>query len=144
MVAALVYSENHDNTERRARAEWRDACASALAEAIPGAFVHGEPARRLWNTLSLCLPAHENSRWVARLDRLGFEISTGSACATGSKAPSHVLAALGATPEQARRTIRISSGWQTTREDWEALAAAIVETWRALEMEKSAGGVIEL
>ncbi len=144
MVAALVYSESHDDGDRRARAGWRDACAAAVIASVPGAFAHGADAPRLWNTLSLCLPAHENTRWVARLDRLGFDVSTGSACATGSDAPSHVLAAMGVFPEQARRTIRISSGWATTQEDWLALAAAIAATWRELEAENSGGAVIQV
>ena len=56
----------------------------------------------------------------------GFSVSTGSACATGKEGPSHVLAALGIPPEEARRVIRISSGWDTTDADWHALREAIV------------------
>ena len=81
------------------------------------------------------MPAHENTRWVTRLDKLGFEISTGSACATGSSGPSHVLAAMGLSAEQARRTIRVSSGWETTWRDWELLAAAIENVWQQLQAE---------
>lgn len=144
MMAALESGESHDAAARDERASWRDACAAAVLEAIPGACVHGAGKQRLWNTLSLGLPRHENTRWVARLDRLGFEVSTGSACATGSDAPSHVLAAMGVSAEQARRTIRISSGWTTTRADWRALGRAIAEVWRALESEAPGSAVIEI
>jgi cysteine desulfurase len=135
MVAALEQAETRSRAEREERALWRDACAEEIAAAVPGARVVAENAPRLWNTLSVCLPAHDNTRWVVRLDRLGFQVSTGSACATGSAAPSHVLAAMGLAPEQARRTIRISAGWDTTAEDWRGLARAVVRTWRELEAE---------
>jgi cysteine desulfurase len=78
--------------------------------------------------VALLMPRHENHRWVTVLDRKGFAVSTGSACAAGNDHPSHVLAALRVSPESIRRSIRVSSGWGTSREDWRALAAAIVET----------------
>jgi len=72
------------------------------------------------------MPVGENMRWVRKLDRLGFEVSTGSACASGNDAPSHVLAAMGLEAEEARRTIRISSGWETTADEWANLLEALV------------------
>ena len=106
---------------------WRDAFERAALAALPSARVVGTGADRLWNTVSLLLPEGENHRWVTQLDKAGFQVSTGSACATGKEGPSHVLAALGLTPEAARRVIRISAGWETTEADWEALAAALVK-----------------
>ncbi|OAM89018.1 hypothetical protein AW736_08840 [Termitidicoccus mucosus] len=79
----------------------------------------------MWNTVSLAMPRGENHRWVARLDRRGFQVSTGSACATGTDGPSHVLAAMRVPPDEARRVVRVSAGWETSREDWLALAEAM-------------------
>jgi cysteine desulfurase len=73
------------------------------------------------------MPNAENHRWVAKLDKRGFQVSTGSACATGEDGPSPVLAAMGFSPEEARRAIRVSAGWETVEEDWRGLAAALAE-----------------
>jgi cysteine desulfurase len=64
-------------------------------------------------------------RWVVKLDKLGLAVSTGSACASGKEAPSHVLSAIGFTPEQAARALRFSAGWETTRAEWEQLLQAL-------------------
>jgi cysteine desulfurase len=54
---------------------------------------------------------------VARLDLEGLEVSAGSACASGSLEPSHVLLALGLPPERARSGLRVSLGRTTTERD---------------------------
>jgi cysteine desulfurase len=51
------------------------------------------------------------------MDLEGIEASTGSACASGSLEPSHVLLATGIGAELAHGSIRFSLGWQTTEED---------------------------
>lgn len=132
MTAALEFAEDQTPVDRF---DWSTSFASDVARRVPGARLTSGDASRLWNTVSLCLPAHENTRWVTRLDKLGFEVSTGSACATGSSAPSHVLAAMGLKPEEARRTIRVSSGWETTRADWRGLAEAVANVWMQLQAE---------
>jgi cysteine desulfurase len=54
---------------------------------------------------------------VTRLDLAGLELSAGSACASGSIEPSHVLLALGLARDEARSGLRISLGRNTTAED---------------------------
>ncbi len=109
-------------TERRCR---RDAFITGVCSLLPGVRVVGSGAERLWNTVALVMPHAENHRWVAKLDRRGFQVSTGSACATGREGPSPVLAAMGFAPDEARRAIRISAGWATAEDDWKQLAAAL-------------------
>jgi cysteine desulfurase len=60
-------------------------------------------------------------RWVVKLDKLGFAVSTGSACASGREEPSHVLAAMGRTTGEAGRVLRFSSGWESSEAEWRAL-----------------------
>lgn len=132
MVAALEFAEAQSPVDRFT---WCSDFVRDVVRRVPGTRVNGGEAARLWNTVSFCMPAHENTRWVARLDRLGFEVSTGSACATGHAGPSHVLAAMGLTPEEGRRTIRVSSGWDTAPEAWQQLADAIAHVWEQLEAE---------
>ena len=55
---------------------------------------------------------------------MGFAVSAGSACSSGSLKPSRVLAGFGIEPEVAKRTIRVSLGWSTTQADLDAFLAA--------------------
>lgn len=98
-----------------------------LSAVVPGIEIVGHGTERLWNTVAAIMPEIDcRQRWVVRLDKLGFAVSTGSACASGKEEPSHVLAAMGYTPAQAARVLRFSSGWETQDTDWNALRAALV------------------
>jgi cysteine desulfurase len=125
MGAALAEAEQKKVFLETERLAWREEFERAAGVAVPGLRVVAAGADRLWNTVSLVMPFAENTRWVTRLDKRGFQVSTGSACATGKGGPSHVLAALGVDVETAKRVVRVSSGWETTREDWQALATAL-------------------
>lgn len=65
---------------------------------------------------------------VIRLDAMGFAISAGSACSSGTLKSSRVLAAFGVEEDIARRTIRVSLGWNTQAEE----LARFLEVWREL------------
>jgi cysteine desulfurase len=99
-----------------------------LLQMLPATRLLGRRDAVLWNTVGAVMPEHADCRrrWVVLLDRLGFAVSTGSACASGKEKPSHVLLAMGIPPAEAARVLRFSSGWETTREDWAGLLAAIV------------------
>lgn len=144
MVAALEAAERDFSNGVFGDTTSRDRCASYLLERLPEIRVIGSGTQRLWNTLSLEMPFADNSRWVSRLDRLGFQVSTGSACATGKAGPSHVLSAMGLLAEAARRVIRVSGGWQTTEADWQALAEAIVAMAGEIESDTETNAVIEI
>jgi cysteine desulfurase len=115
--------------EAAPRARWRDQFIAALRATLPGVTVLGETASRLWNTVAALMPVVPDGRrrWVVQLDKLGFAVSTGSACASGKEHPSHVLRAMGVPPDAADRMLRFSAGWETTAEDWAALREALVE-----------------
>ncbi|MFP6855245.1 MAG: aminotransferase class V-fold PLP-dependent enzyme, partial [Opitutales bacterium] len=102
----------------------RDRFESRVRQLVPEAEILGPETLRLPMVSSLLLPVFENIRWVNRMDRLGFAISTGSACATGQEGPSHVLAAMRRSPEEAHRVVRVSGGWSNEPADWDALADA--------------------
>ncbi|MFT3869362.1 MAG: aminotransferase class V-fold PLP-dependent enzyme [Nibricoccus sp.] len=125
LVAALAEAEQKKVFLETERLGWRQRFELQISTASAGISVVAARAERLWNTVSLFMPHMENTRWVTRLDKLGFQVSTGSACATGKSGPSHVLAAMGFDAAQARRVIRISASWETTEADWNALVLAL-------------------
>jgi len=142
MCEVLSSLDQNELTQSDARLVWRQAFEERLQRSIPGLIVNGAQTERLWNTVSLRMPSQDNVRWLRKLDKAGFEVSTGSACSSGSEEPSHVLAAQGLGAEAARRTIRASSGWLTTEGEWVALADAIEEIWD--EFSGSSGGAFEV
>ncbi|MGC9450562.1 MAG: cysteine desulfurase family protein [Oceanipulchritudo sp.] len=132
MVVALRY--RMENRLPPPGADCRDAFERELEARWPGEItVHGRSAARMWNTSSIALPKHRAARWISRLDRHGFQVSSGSACSTGREGPSPVLQAMGVEPEVAMRTLRVSGGWETKPEDWEALAEAIIQIRNELD-----------
>ncbi|KLI63383.1 aminotransferase [Aurantiacibacter marinus] len=74
--------------------------------------------------LPLMHPTMSAQALLIRLDAMGFAVSAGSACSSGSMKPSRVLQAFGLDADTARRTIRVSLGWNTTSEELDAFAAA--------------------
>ena len=108
---------------------WRDRFEDALLGAIPGARILGKGAERLWNTVSVLMPELRDCRrrWVVVMDKLGYAVSTGSACASGKEKPSHVLTAMGVPADEAGRALRFSSGWETEEKDWEELLRGLQE-----------------
>jgi cysteine desulfurase len=128
MVAALIEAETKHVLYEEDRVRQRTLFENEIAKMLPGCRVLGAGEERLWNTVSLILPAGaENHRWVTHLDKRGYEVSTGSACSSGSESPSHVLAAMGVPGPESRRVLRLSAGWSTTPADWRGLADALVE-----------------
>lgn len=126
------------------RLVWRAAFESSVREALPGTEVWGADAERLWNTVSLCMPRHVGTRWVARLDRLGFPISTGAACSSTAGKSSPVLAAMGVPEHAARRTVRVSAGRFTAEADWRGLAAAFATAAGELDADSGLSSVISV
>ncbi len=97
------------------QALWRE-----LASALPEARLLGPPIddpHRLPGTLNVRLPGIDGKVLVTRLDLEGLEASAGSACASGSIEPSHVLRAMGLSDEEARAGLRLSLGRTSTWED---------------------------
>lgn len=112
--------------ELQAKLRLRDTFINELSAAIPGVEILGVGAERLWNTVAVLMPktADCRRRWVVQLDKLGFAVSTGSACSSGKEKTSHVLAAM-QRDGAGDRMLRFSSGWDTTARDWRRLLKAI-------------------
>ena len=97
----------------------------ALLQEIPGVRLNGAQDNRLPGNLNVAIEGVDHETLLIRLDLMGFAVSAGSACSAGSLEPSHVLTAMGQTPEQAAQAIRVTLGRFTTEEEVEAFAKAL-------------------
>lgn len=111
-AAAVAGAElaDYEAQTRRLRNRLRD----GFLAAIPDIRINGHPDDVLPNTLNVSFPGAEGEAILLMLDILGISVSTGSACASGSLEPSHVLLATGVGPELAHGSIRFSLGKFTT------------------------------
>ena len=110
--------------------------------ALDGVSLTGHPDERLANNVSIVVEGVEGGDLVAALDLEGVEVSTGSACTSGSTEPSHVLLAMGIDPQLAHGSIRITTGPETTADDidrtLEAFATVLPRMRASREMVASA------
>jgi cysteine desulfurase len=94
----------------RRYAALRDRLWEGIRAKIPRVHRNGCPSRMLPNTLNVEFEQTEGDVLLEALDLEGVSASAGAACASGSIQPSHVLSAMGRTPEQARGSLRFSVG----------------------------------
>ncbi|HEO71722.1 MAG TPA: aminotransferase class V-fold PLP-dependent enzyme [Candidatus Hydrogenedentes bacterium] len=116
--AAELRLAEMESEERRLRT-LRAALADGIIDRIPDVLVNGHPTDTLPNTLNVSFAGAEGESLLLYLDMEGIAVSTGSACASGSLDPSHVLLATGVDAEQAHGSIRMSMGRGTQAEDIE-------------------------
>jgi cysteine desulfurase len=95
----------------------RDRLESGLLERVREAGVHGRGVARVPNTSCLWFEHVEGEALVIALDLKGLAVSGGSACTSGAMDPSHVLSAMGVSPERARTSLRFSLDTTATGED---------------------------
>ena len=94
----------------------RDKLIAGLSK-IPHSKINGDLKRRLPGNVNVCFEGVEGESLLLMLDDRGVAASSGSACASGSLDPSHVLLALGLPPEVAHGSLRLSlDGWNTAEE----------------------------
>ena len=107
----------------------RDRFISRVLEAVPTARLTGDPVHRLPGTASFTFAGTSGEAVLLELERRGVVSSSGSACAAGSDEPSHVLTAMGVSPEVAQTAVRFtfpSSLVQPLDAVADAVAASVV------------------
>jgi cysteine sulfinate desulfinase/cysteine desulfurase-like protein len=114
-------------------AELRDRLEERIHRLVPGAMLNGDPAHRLPNTLNLTLPGLRGESLVVALDQHGIALSSGSACKTGNPDPTHVLIAMGKTPEFAHCAIRFSLSHHTADKDIDVTVDALAKVLEEME-----------
>ncbi len=95
----------------------RDRLERELKKRIPDILINGHPEKRLYNTLNIAVKYVEGEGILTFLDFEGISVSSGSACASGSLDPSHVLLAIGVPVEHAHGSLRFSLGKYNTEDD---------------------------
>ncbi len=95
----------------------RDRLQREIQTRVDQVGVNSGNAPRVPNTTNIRFDCIEGEALVIALDLKGLSVSTGAACSSGAIEPSHVLTAMGLSPDRARASIRFSLGKQNTAED---------------------------
>jgi cysteine desulfurase len=112
-----------------------DALLARLVRALPGTSLNGDPECRVRSIVNVRLPGVDGEAALHELDAAGILVSTGSACSAASPGPSHVLLALGATPEAAHASLRFSLGEDNREADVDTILDVmprVIERLRSL------------
>ncbi len=91
------------------------------------AKLNGHPTKRVVNTLNVLFEGIDAGDAVLEFDKKGIGVSAASACKAGSRTPSHVLMAIGRTPEEAYSSIRFSLGKYTTEDEIDYVTSVLEE-----------------
>jgi len=136
---ALKLSEKMKNKESKRVGALRDFFIQKITKAIPCVQLNGSAIKRLPNNINISISGIEGEAMLLMLDSAGICVSTGSACSSRSLDPSHVLLAIGMSPELAHGSLRITLGRKTTKSDLNYVLKAlppIVEKLRKISAVK--------
>jgi cysteine desulfurase len=118
-AAEIAQQEMEEEIERLT--QLRDKLISGLMERINHIHLNGHPHQRLPNNINISIDFVEGESMCLGLDLEGICCSTGSACASSTIEPSHVLLATGLSPERAHGSLRFTLGKWTTEEEIDRL-----------------------
>lgn len=124
MAAALQESCGVLEQETRRLSALRDRLIAGLLT-VPQTVLNGDPIQRLPGNVNVSFAGIAGESLLLLLDEAGICASSGSACASGSLEPSHVLLAIGRSPRLASASLRLTLGRGTTDEDVDTLLTVI-------------------
>ncbi len=127
MARALEFAQAERETETPRLANLRDRLIQGLMARVPDIILTGHPTRRLPGHVSLLVRGAEAEALLIALDLAGVAASSGSACATGAPTPSHVLTAMGYTPQEAMSALRLTLGRENTEADVDFVMEKLTE-----------------
>jgi len=126
--AAEIAKQALDRGDSTKMSAMRDRIERQILNEVEATGVNGEGAPRVPNTTNIHFDFIEGEALVIALDLKGLAVSTGAACSSGAIEPSHVLTAMGLTPDRARASLRFSLGKQNTPEEIEFALSLIPPT----------------
>ena len=124
--AAELATENIEKYNRK-MISLRNYFIEQIEKNFPNAKLNGSRTNRLPGNCNFSFQNVDAEEVLFKLDAKGICVSTGSACSTGSTMPSHVLLAIGLTPENANGALRITFGDENTKEDVDYLVKSLME-----------------
>ncbi len=119
------------DADARRVGELRDHFEKQVLARIPGTRINGGTLR-LPNTSNIAFAALDGEAITINLDMLGVAVSTGAACASADRTPSHVLVAMGQSSAEARSSVRFSFGRENTDEEIDRAVNLLVQAVKLL------------
>ena len=132
---ALKLAEKIKNKESKRLKILRDYFIKNVLKEILRVRLNGHSVRRLPNNINISISGIEGEAMALMLDGHGICVSTGSACSSRKLTPSHVLLAIGMSPELAHGSLRLTLGRKTNKKDLDyvlKVLPAIVEKLRKI------------
>lgn len=129
MAAALEEASSELDWREKQLGELRDYLEAEVKRLIPEVEITVAGGNRLPDNSHMIFPGCQGDSLLFLLDIAGVEVSTGSACQAGVIGPSHVLVAMGKTEEEANGCLRITLGYNSTKEDVDKFLQAISEAY---------------
>lgn len=133
---ACELAKNNLNNHMKHLQEIRDYYISQVKERIPNIKLNGSLEKRLPGNANFSFEGIDGESLLLNLDAKGICASSGSACTTGSTSPSHVLLAIGLSPESANGALRTTFGEENTKEDVDYLVENLAEIVEGLRKMK--------
>ncbi|MBQ6991905.1 MAG: cysteine desulfurase NifS [Clostridia bacterium] len=125
----LVY-ENFEEKIKKLK-ELKNYCIQELKENFNNIKINGDEKNRLPGNVNVSFSKMSGEELLLKLDEKGICTSAGSACSSGSGKSSHVLIAIGLSDELANSSLRISLGYENTKEDIEYFIDCLKEIRKA-------------
>ena len=98
-----------------------------VSKRIPNIKINGDVNNKLVGNNNICFAGVDGSKLLAELDKRGICASSGSACSAGLINPSHVLLAIGVSPNLAKGSLRVTFGKENTIDDVKYLVDSLEE-----------------
>jgi cysteine desulfurase len=129
-AAEIAGNEMSNQSERMTKL--RDDLIKGLIDPIPNAYLNGHLTQRLPDNASVRYSFIEGESILLSLDIMGIFASSGSACASKTLQPSHVLLALGLRPEEAHGSLMLTLGRDNTQKDVDKLKSVMPDIVKRL------------
>ena len=124
---AIEIANNNIDRYNKKLVYLRDYYINQVEEKIPDVKLNGDRVNRLPGNANFSFKYVDGEELLLDLDAKGIAASSGSACSSGTDAPSHVLLAIGLTAETAKGALRITMGEENTKEDIDYLVKNLIE-----------------